>query len=160
MSKNKKVLLSIFVVVIISAAFFAQQKKPELIEGKLNSTCGSYDEKQIQLKNETLNVFISDNDCKRELGLGAVDSLNSNEGMFFVFPNSGNYGFWMKDMKFSIDIIWIDENFSIIGIEKNVAASTYPEIFGDKLVSKYVLEVSSGYSNANSIEVGDKISGF
>ncbi len=77
--------------------------------------------------------------------------------MFFVFENSGNYNFWMKDMNFPIDILWIDQDYKIIGIKKSIATSTYPETFGSEYYSRYILELSSGFSDKNNIKIGDKI---
>ena len=77
--------------------------------------------------------------------------------MIFVFEKVGNYGFWMKDMNFPLDILWINDNFKVVGIEKNLATSTYPKSFGSKYKAMYVLEISAGYSNKNNIKIGDKI---
>ena len=53
-------------------------------------------------------------------GLSIKNTLNESEGMLFPFDTPGEYSFWMKDMKFPIDIIWIDSNYKIVYIEKNL----------------------------------------
>ena len=106
--------------------------------------------------NQILFVNIADNDCKTKLGLSGSTGLNG-EGMFFVLKKVGNYGFWMKNMNFPLDILWINDNFEIVGIEKSLLPSTYPNSFGQKYFAKYVLEVSAGYCDKNNIKVGDKI---
>ena len=63
----------------------------------------------------------------------------------------------MKDMNFPLDILWINDNFEIVGIEKKILPQTYPKIFGEKYLSSYVLEVSAGYCDKNNIKIGDKI---
>ena len=60
----------------------------------------------------------------RRLGLSDHESLPTNQGMFFVFEESGLHGFWMKDMDFSIDIIWIDEARKIVHVEPDVSPNT------------------------------------
>lgn len=140
-------LIVILFIFGLYKTFFALQKM----------SCGSYDQRYIKINEKIVRVDISDNDCKRILGLSGRKELKNDTGMFFVFPEVGNYGFWMKDMNFPIDILWIDKNFNIVGIEENVATSTYPKILGEKYFSSYVLEVSSGYSTKNKIEVGNKI---
>lgn len=120
-------------------------------------SCVSYEQKNLQIGEKIVKVDISDSDCKRTLGLSNREMLEKDSGMLFIFPEIGNYGFWMKDMNFSIDILWIDEKFNVVGIERRVSSSTYPEIFGKKYLAKYVLELSSGFSEKNNIEVGNKI---
>jgi len=130
-----------------SPFFRAEQKMP----------CGSYEQKHIKVNEKVIKVDISNNDCKRILGLSGRKELKNDTGMLFVFPEVGNYGFWMRDMNFPIDILWIDSDFDIVGIEKSVDISTFPNILGEEYSSSYVLEVSSGYSTKNKIEVGNKI---
>ncbi|MFA6797535.1 MAG: DUF192 domain-containing protein [Candidatus Paceibacterota bacterium] len=130
-----------------SSFFRAEQKKP----------CGSYDQKYIKINEKIIKIDISDNDCKRTLGLSGRKELKNDTGMLFVFQKEGNHGFWMKDMNFPIDILWIDGDFNITGIEKSVATSTYPEIIGGNYQAKYVLELFSGFSEKNNIKVGNKI---
>lgn len=118
--------------------------------------CGKYQEGEVKFNDKIIKVIIANNDCKRSLGLSGKMSLN-NEGMLFIFEKSGNYSFWMKDMNFPLDILWINEDFSVVGIEKNVATSTYPKVFGEKYKAKYVLEISAGNSQKNNIKIGDGI---
>lgn len=89
-------------------------------------------------------------------GLSGRKELKSDQGMLFVFPEPSYQSFWMKDMKFSIDIIWIDENFQIVGIEKNLppCGETCPT-YESPLPVKYVLEVKAGFSEREKLKEGD-----
>jgi hypothetical protein len=59
--------------------------------------------------------------------------------MLFVFASSTRPGFWMKDMKFPIDIIWINADKEVVGIESNIATSTFPKLFfPEKEISPWV----------------------
>ena len=87
---------------------------------KQNEKCGPYEQKNLQIGERIIKVDISDTDCKRELGLSGRKNLLEDVGMLFVFNKEGNYPFWMKEMNFPIDIIWIDENFIIIYIKKEL----------------------------------------
>lgn len=53
-------------------------------------------------------------------GLAVKDQLKENEAMFFVFNKPGKHSFWMKDMNFPIDIIWLDSNDKVVHIEQNL----------------------------------------
>ncbi|MFZ2621426.1 MAG: DUF192 domain-containing protein [Minisyncoccia bacterium] len=111
----------------------------------------------VVMKGKTFSVEISDTDRLRTLGLSGHAQLKDDEGMFFIFPKSGIYGFWMKDMLFPIDIIWVDENFKIIHIEKSISPDTYPKVFLPESPSKYVLEVLAGETLKVDLKIGDKI---
>ena len=91
-------------------------------------------------------------------GLAIRDSLNENEGMLFIFETPQKYSFWMKDMKFPIDIIWINQDGKIVHIEKNLPPCVFllpcPS-YTPKDDSLYVLEVVSNFTNKFNINVGD-----
>ena len=82
--------------------------------------------------------------------------------MLFVFENKGTYGFWMKDMEFAIDIIWIDENKNIVDIVENAAPQPGKKekeltVYKPRNDALYVLEVNAGLSNLNNLQIGDKV---
>lgn len=112
---------------------------------------------KVVLGGKTFNVDVSDTYFTLKQGLSERPSLGSNEGMIFVFEKPDTYGFWMKDMLFSIDIIWMDENFVITHIEKSIPPESYPTIFYPSSPSLYVLEVPAGQANLLGIKVGDKV---
>jgi uncharacterized membrane protein (UPF0127 family) len=123
----------------------------------------SLDEQKNELKKTALNVEVVNTTPSRQLGLSGRESVKDGNGMLFVFPEPSNYSFWMRDMLFSIDIIWIDTAGDIIYIEKNVNPDTYPKSFSvpssaSKPPSQYVLEVSAGFTDFFDIKIGDRIS--
>jgi hypothetical protein len=158
--KSIKIIISLILFVLffsILLTFKSKENQKTDINYKIYETvCGKYKKGVIKIGEETLFVDIADDECKMSLGLSGRAPL-IDEGMFFIFPNVGNYGFWMKDMNFSIDIFWIDENFDIVGIEKNLSPDTFPQSFGSNYSVKYVLEVPALYSDKNNIKIGDKI---
>jgi uncharacterized protein len=93
-------------------------------------------------------------------GLAIRDSLNENEGMLFIFETPQKYSFWMKDMKFPIDIIWINQDGKIVHIEKDLPPCVFllpcPS-YAPKDDSLYVLEVVSNFTNKFNINVGDPV---
>lgn len=92
-------------------------------------------------------------------GLSGRKSLDADKGMLFIFSRPAFYTFWMPDMHFSIDIIWIDGSGKIVDITKSVP---YDEarariLYRPKEPAQYVLEVNAGFSDKKGIEIGDKI---
>lgn len=90
-------------------------------------------------------------------GLSGREGLVENKGMLFIFPKSGIYPFWMKDMKFAIDMIWISEFGRVVYIKKNATPETYPDLFVSEDLAKYVLEVPTGFADTHSLKVGDTL---
>lgn len=110
----------------------------------------------VRIEGLKLNVLIADTDEARKQGLSGRSSFGSADGMLFVFPNSDRHGIWMKDMQFAIDIIWIDEQETIVSIAENVAPNTYPRTFRPSSPAKFVLEVPAGTTNNFDIAEGQK----
>jgi len=71
-----------------------------------------------------------------------------------VFEEPGRYPFWMRDMHFSIDIIWLDNQFKVIHVEREVAPETYPELFAPTQDALYVLEIREGVAEELGIVEG------
>jgi len=67
------------------------------------------------------------------------------------------YSFWMKDMKFPIDIIWIGKDATIKGHVGNVKPESYPALYQPGHAILYALEVPNGFIEQHSIVVGEKV---
>lgn len=99
-------------------------------------------------------VEVAQTDAQKSLGLSDREGLNQNAGMLFVFNKPSRQYFWMKDMKFPIDIIWIDENKKIVGNVMNAKPEDYPEAYPSPQNVAYVLEISSGAVKKLGIKIG------
>ncbi len=105
-----------------------------------------------------LRVEVADTDAERQKGLMFRRSLPSNSGMLFVFPQEGIWGFWMKNTRIPLDIIWMDSSGRVVGIARNVAPSDLqqPPVFKNDRAAKYVLEANAGFVDRYKITVGDR----
>ena len=112
---------------------------------------------QVTIRGVHIAVELADTPMEREQGLSARQDLAEGQGMLFVFDTPGRYGFWMKDMNFPIDIIWIDEDRKVVYIKENANPESYPNSFVSTEDAKYVLEVPARFSEKNNIKVGDVI---
>ncbi len=117
----------------------------------------------VTINDKNINVELAKTKEERAGGLSERSSLGENNGMLFVFYDETDTPvFWMKGMLIPIDIIWIDNN-KIVRIDKNVAVPA--ENASDKNLKTYsagkpvdfVLEVNAGFSDSNSIKVGDSV---
>ena|SRR3989344_2951376 len=112
---------------------------------------------EVRLKGERIRVTIVDTPESRARGLSGRSGLAESEGMLFVFPEEGKYGFWMKDMRFSIDILWLDSDGEIVHIERRVSPESYPASFLPSRPARYVLELSAGWAEAHDVSIGDRV---
>ena len=104
-----------------------------------------------------LQVMIADTEPRRVRGLMFEDQLPYDQGMIFVFEESGLYSLWMLNMQFSLDMIWFDQDGKIVHIEKDVPpCKTALEIAACQSIvpngeAVYILEVTSGFIDQNNI---------
>ncbi len=104
-----------------------------------------------------LLLRVADTEALRAQGLSWSKPLAPNEGMLFVFPEDGFYGFWMKDMLFSIDILWLDRDYRIVDVRTQASPESYPEVFTPSTPARYVLELQSGFFELHGIKKGDRL---
>lgn len=157
----KKVIIPIVATALFIVAVGILMKKtstPTFISASPTPTQAS---PTVSINNKTISVEIAKTSEERKKGLSERSSLDPNSGMLFIFDDkSTTQTFWMKGMLIPLDIIWID-NDKIIRIDKNVAAPTANTPDGKiKTYSAgrpvdYVLEVNAGFSDSNSIKIGD-----
>jgi hypothetical protein len=113
--------------------------------------------KYVKIAGAMVKVDLALTPEAQEQGLSGRISLASDAGMLFIFPKPSINYFWMKDMNFPIDIIWLDENLKVIYIKKDANPELFPESYGPNIFSKYVLEVSAGFSEKNNLKTGDGV---
>lgn len=143
LGKNKKILaiFIVFLFLILSGFYFIDNRN------------------FVVINSQKIKVDIADEKDEQIKGLSVKENLGKNRGMLFVFQDYGHYPFWMKNMSFPIDIIWIQDD-KIIEIDKNIPVSKTDKlkIFTPSGEVNYVLEVNAGYCDKHNIKVGDSIS--
>lgn len=102
-------------------------------------------------------IELADTPEKREQGLSGRRDIPSRYGMLFVFPEAGRYGFWMKDMFVPIDILWLAEDGTILGIEESLSPDSYPASVYPPREVRYVLETKAGEARRSGWAVGTKL---
>lgn len=107
-----------------------------------------------------ISVEISDTDAKRNQGLSGRKNLTEGTGMLFVFPAKAPLTFWMKDMNFPLDFIWMADG-KVVELNADIPPPSKtngtpmvirPANFADK-----VLEVNAGFIQTHHIKVGDSV---
>jgi uncharacterized membrane protein (UPF0127 family) len=108
----------------------------------------------------TMTVEVADTKSSRELGLSGRKEMKADEGLLFAFDTPGRYGFWMKDMTFPLDIIWITQNGVVVEVERNVKPESYPKTFINASPASFVLELQAGMAEKQGVYIGSKIKMF
>lgn len=99
-------------------------------------------------------VEISADPVTQAKGLSGRQCIANDWGMLFSFKDSDIRQFWMKDMNFPIDIVWIDDNFQVVGVETNVSPDTYPQTFASPSPVKFVLETGANQAEDLGLVTG------
>ena len=139
------VLLAAFIIY----AFFLVPQNPPLRPAKL------------QIGGSTIEAEIADSLLTRTRGLSGRESLLDGAGMLFVFPFPSRSGFWMKSMKFPIDIVWIRKG-RVVGLVERVAPQPEASMFKLKIYhpperADQALEINAGQVKNLALKIGDAV---
>ena len=115
------------------------------------------DIKYVKIAERNIKVDLALTPAEQEKGLSGKNLLVEDTGMLFVFANSDKYPFWMKDMNFPIDIIWISQDQKVVYIKKNALPELYPETYAPTENAKYVLEITAGFADKYNLKTGDSV---
>jgi uncharacterized membrane protein (UPF0127 family) len=107
----------------------------------------------VTLHGRTYDVVVAGSTATREQGLSDARTLPRGTGMLFVFGHDDIWRFWMKDMYFSLDIVWLNAQKEVLYVVHNATPVAYPHVFTPSQESRYVLEVPAG--DAAEVEPGD-----
>ena len=113
--------------------------------------------KTIDSTQVTLDIEIADTDFDVQTGLMYRNSMDTKQGMLFVFDDVTERFFYMKNTKIPLDLIYINEKKNIVSFQKNTKPfdeSSLPSNFP----AKYVLEINAGLVDTWALAVGDSIS--
>ena len=109
----------------------------------------------VKIGNTEIRAEVADTLIKRTRGLMFRKSLPENEGMLFIFDEEDCYSFWMMNMSFPIDIIWINKEKEVIDITKNVQpCKLICPTYKPKEKAMYVLEVNANFTEEHDVEIG------
>lgn len=114
---------------------------------------------RVQIGDREISVKIADTATHQYRGLSGRNDLMENEGMWFKMSSPGYYTMVMRDMNFSIDIVWFDGN-KIVDIAPNLLPEKdRPEAlltrYRPRLPATAVLELPAGFASSSGLKIGD-----
>ncbi len=104
----------------------------------------------------TFKIEVADTHATRVRGLSGRAMLPPRTGLLFIFLDDDTHGIWMKDMRFPIDIVWLDADLRVVHIESDVSPDTFPMSFVPPVPARYVLEVNAGEASTAGIVTGSQ----
>lgn len=132
---DNKIYFAAFVIFLLLIIFYLKPKTAE-----------------IKIAGKTFSAEVADNALTRSRGLMHRAAASP---MIFIFPSETQEGFWMKNVNFPLDIIWIDSDKKIIGWDRmEPCLSGECKIYSPPAKIKYALEVEAGFAEKNKIKVG------
>jgi len=118
------------------------------------------DKKQLNIGPVTTDVEIVDTPASISQGLSGREKLKDKQVMLFSFPDTQPRIFWMKDMKFALDFIWV-KNGVVVGLTKNVPPPAenngITEVVPSPSEVNQVVEVNAGFIDKYGIREGDSV---
>ncbi len=148
---SKLALVILFAFVAVGGVFYSYL-------GSISKSYGTY---ALLPEGQKISLDLARTDVERARGLSGRQSIKEDAGMYFIFPREDRYGFWMKDMEFPIDIIWIHQG-KVVGVAENVqaqpgATDSELEIYYPPEAVNAVLEMKAGAARRYTIDTGDRI---
>lgn len=137
------------VVCFISAAVMAG----------LNAKATGFERSRLLVDGKVFNVELAVTPNERSRGLMFRTEMSDYGGMLFDFGRASDISMWMKNTFISLDMLFIDRNGVIVGIEKRTVPKSEAIIPAPKPV-RFVLELNGGSADRLGFEVGEKVEGL
>lgn len=153
MGKPKHLWIATIVLILLAIAVYVSARTFQSSTGEQPMA-----DVLIQFPNGySIHVALADTPTERMLGLGNWDSIGSDEGILFIHPIRGFHTYWMKDVEFPIDVIWLDTN-TIVGLTDNLQPEEPPvTLYTPPVPANRVLEVQAGFIAKNNLLIGDHL---
>lgn len=157
--KNKYSLIVLVVVLLSCTVGYMWFQRQNMSKNEYYVT--DREMRKITVGDRQLTVEVVTSPASLSLGLSGRDAIGA-DGMLFLFNKKRNVTFWMKEMNFNLDIIWIADN-RVIGILQNVpkpesgTALTDLPVYSPEKAINAVLEIPAGDAKKLGIEIADEV---
>ena len=128
------------------------------------ATPSGYPQAEVTVEGFTFLVDVADTWERRGLGLGGRDEMAREVGMWFDMGGTREATFWMRGMRFPIDIVWIADDLVVTGVaerlpfpEPGTPDSALP-LYSSGVPIRYVLEINAGLAEELGIGEGSAVS--
>jgi len=117
--------------------------------------CSQQAARAVMPDGTVVELEVVDTALERARGLSNRESLCADCGMLFVFEQSSSLGFWMPRMNFPLDIIFLDENYVVVDVARDMQPCREECIvYRSRADARYVLEVNAGFADEHGVVKG------
>lgn len=164
----KTVFISFLAILLIVGAFFflkkdTSQKEAERKETEVYAEPIVYRDGSLTLPSgEEIALAVAEKSEDRVRGLSKQKEIKEGEGLLFIFSEDKKHGIWMRDMYFSIDIIWLDKDWKVVDYKENATPESFrsvtdAEVFFPETEARYVLEMAAGSIKKLNLQQNDEV---
>jgi len=149
-------ILGILIVLIITFLLFSyslpKTPRPQTPERSNGGQASA------EINGHVFSLYLAQTSGEQSVGLAKYKKIDMNQGMLFLFPKPDYYSFWMKNMQFPIDIIFINGN-KVVHVFQKVPVSLNGNlpVYTTKTKADKVLEINAGLASKYNIKVGDRV---
>lgn len=115
-----------------------------------------YDVQEVKIGANLYTLYIADTPEKRTQGLSNVRTMPHSVGLAFIFEQAAPHSFWMKDMYFPLDFVYVNEG-KIVDLIENVPPESYPSTILPQYPALVVIELNAGQVKEGGLKIGDPI---
>lgn len=115
-------------------------------------------EATIKTSTGSLSAEVLKDDQERKQGLSGRKCLPKNGAVIFEHQEVDLHGYWMKEMRFPLDIVWLDQDKKVVDIAEGVSPESYPDVFRPDKPAKFVIELNTRSASGFGIDIGDELS--
>jgi len=151
MSLNKIIIIFVLLLFLFGGFIFYQFGNKTTSKMKTSG--------KVTIGNQVFETEVVRSDKDKQIGLTKYSFIAPNQSMLFIFDQPGFYAFWMKGMKFPLDMIFI-QGETIVSFAENVAPpanNTEPKTYAPESSADKVLEINAGLVKKYNIKKGDKV---
>lgn len=149
---NRNLLIFALILIVLVGIAYLTFSNAQSLRGK----------KTVDIHGKVFNLEIADTPDKQSKGLSQRDTLQQDQGMLFTFNKSDTYTFWMKDMRFPIDMIFVSGE-KVVTIHHNVQPFTGSDkqpnlsLYSANKPADKVIEINGGLAEKNKLKEGDSV---
>lgn len=148
-------ILAVFLVGLVGAVLvMSGQPQRESLSCQIDT---ALETTELQVNGQIFTAEIARSGKEQTRGLSGRDCLVEGRAMLFPYERPGDYCYWMKEMNFAIDMIWLDDEKEVVTIKSKVSPETYPESFCPDRPAQYVVEVPAGTADELQLVTGQTI---
>lgn len=127
---------------------------------KANGVCQTNPALELRMvsgNGHSVQAEVVSNEADKIQGLSDRNCLDQDAGMLFTYDLTGDYCFWMKDMHFAIDMLWLDDEKRIVTVKADVSPDSYPQSFCPDRPAQYILEIGAGKARQYGWQPGTQL---